>query len=159
MGSFKDHQFKKGQGGRKVGTTNLVTRELKETIKTFVEKNWSKMQKDFDGLSPIERIEVIIKMSSLVIPRRVSAEVEVTRIDAPDYSKLSEQELIEMKNMLEKANGEEQPEIPYAVVLQEQKDERENREPVRLTEEMVQEPAPIPVPQKRIVPSSVIGSR
>jgi ribosome-binding ATPase YchF (GTP1/OBG family) len=156
--AFKDHQFKKGEGGRKKGAVNIVTRELKETIKSFVEKNWSKVQKDFDSLSPLDRIEIIIKMSSLVIPRRVSADVELTQIDAPDYSKMTDKELEDLKHLLGKTTGEEIPEIPYATVLQEQKEERANREPVRLTEEML-EPEPAAIPQARIKPSSVMGPR
>jgi hypothetical protein len=78
----------KGQktGGRQAGTPNRTTRELRILFRDFVSNNIEKLQSDFDRLPPEKRINLLIKISGMIIPPPQQYDIweENTLIDIPD---------------------------------------------------------------------------
>jgi hypothetical protein len=72
MAKFKTGDPKKG--GRKSGIKNRTTEQFRELIKTFVEKNWEKLQKDFEQVKPNERLQFINSMLRHFLPDPVNPE-------------------------------------------------------------------------------------
>lgn len=56
-------------GGRKAGTPNRVTRELRERLKAVLYDEFEKLPELLEGLTAKERIEVIIRLSPFVLPK------------------------------------------------------------------------------------------
>ena len=69
---FKEGIIKKG--GRVAGTKNRTSEQFRELIKCFVEKNWERIQKDFDVLKPVERLQFINSMIRHFLPEPVNAD-------------------------------------------------------------------------------------
>ena len=55
-------------GGRKAGTPNKVTSEVREQFQHLLENNIDKMQNDIEQLEPKDRLKVMIELSKFVIP-------------------------------------------------------------------------------------------
>tara|TARA_B110000902_G_C13905184_1_gene435997 strand:+ start:22 stop:294 length:273 start_codon:yes stop_codon:yes gene_type:complete len=55
-------------GGRKAGTPNKITKDLREKFKLLIEDNVDKLQNDIEQLEPKDRIKVIIDLSKFVLP-------------------------------------------------------------------------------------------
>lgn len=62
-------------GGRKVGTPNKVTTDLREKFTLLLEDNIDKLQKDIDSLEPKDRIRALIEVSKFVIPTLKATEL------------------------------------------------------------------------------------
>lgn len=62
----------KGQktGGRKLGSLNKVTNDVKNIIADVVANNLQSINEDIASLSPLERINAITKLLPYVIPRQ-----------------------------------------------------------------------------------------
>lgn len=57
-------------GGRSKGTENKLTTETKEVLKNFVDRQLNKVLKDFEQLSPKEKMDVLIKLLPYLIPKQ-----------------------------------------------------------------------------------------
>jgi hypothetical protein len=55
-------------GGRKAGSRNKTTEQLRGLIQTFIEKNWNRIQKDFDAMEPDERLKFLSSLLKHVLP-------------------------------------------------------------------------------------------
>lgn len=55
-------------GGRKAGTPNKITQDLREKFKFLIEDNMDKLQNDIEQLEPKDRIKAIIDLSRFVLP-------------------------------------------------------------------------------------------
>lgn len=55
-------------GGRKKGTPNKSTKEIREMLKTLVSNNIEQLDEDIKQLEPVQRIKAIIELSRFVIP-------------------------------------------------------------------------------------------
>ena len=55
-------------GGRKAGTPNKITKDLREKFKLLIEDNVDKLQNDIEQLEPKDRIKVLIDLSKFVLP-------------------------------------------------------------------------------------------
>lgn len=62
-------------GGRKVGTPNKVTNELREKFTLLLEDNIDKLQSDLDLLEPKDRLKTLLEISKFVIPTLKSTEL------------------------------------------------------------------------------------
>ena len=69
--------MRKKTGGRKAGTPNKFNRDFREQISSFIEKNWCKVQIDFDSLQPKERIQFIEKLLKYTTPALSNAKNEI----------------------------------------------------------------------------------
>ena len=56
-------------GGRKKGTPNRLTKEVREVLKELVFDEISQVQSHFEKLDPKERIELLIKLLPYVMPK------------------------------------------------------------------------------------------
>lgn len=88
--------LKKGQTnnprGRKKGTPNYTTQEIRKTIKSALENEFSNISNLLGTLSPKDRIEMIVKLLPFVIPKCEESEEEnsvnrcVVILPAKDHS-------------------------------------------------------------------------
>ena len=65
----------KKYGGRKKGTPNIVTSEIREKFTLLVDNNLDRLQEDIDALQPRERLKMIIELSKFVIPTLKATEL------------------------------------------------------------------------------------
>ena len=101
-------------GGRKKGTPNKVTGDLREWLSGFLNGNREQLEKDFAALEPDERIFAFSRLVGYVIPKQqtvtVEAQVEAEfkhlqklLADAPDdAAALIAQKILELQENTEK---------------------------------------------------------
>lgn len=63
-------------GGRKKGTPNKSTEEIRELFKALLENNINKIQKDLDKMEPQQRVKVILEIAKFVIPTLRSSDIK-----------------------------------------------------------------------------------
>mgnify|MGYP003316069699 CR=1 FL=1 len=71
-------QFSKGRtkvGGRKKGTPNKVSSDLRTRIKLFLDNNFEQLEKDISNLQPPERVRFLIKLMEFVVPKQKSMDL------------------------------------------------------------------------------------
>jgi hypothetical protein len=83
----KVEKKRKKTGGRKPGTPNKVTGNMRVQVGNFLSKNWYKVQKDFNKLEPKEKLFFIEKLLKYTTPALSSLEAKI------DYEKLSDEDL------------------------------------------------------------------
>lgn len=76
----------KKTGGRKAGSENKVTSELKVWIKGLVDENRATFEKDLKELEPKDRLMIIERLMQYVVPKQQSISVEAQI--AAEYSEL-----------------------------------------------------------------------
>lgn len=74
----KATQFKPGNPGRPKGTKNKATHDLRAAIGAFLDKNWPKVQKEFDQLEPKDKLQFIDKMLAYSLPKLAAMQMDVT---------------------------------------------------------------------------------
>lgn len=55
-------------GGRKTGTPNTTTKELREKFTLLLENNFDKLQSDIDLLEPKDRAKTLLELAKFVLP-------------------------------------------------------------------------------------------
>ena len=92
-------RFQKGISGnptgRRKGSTNKTPEQIRKHIQLFLEKNFQRMQKDFDSLKPNERLTFISSLLRHVLPEPTS------------FEKLSEDQIKQLHNYLLKKYSDE----------------------------------------------------
>ena len=68
--------FKKGTGGRKGGTPNKTTKNLRQFIHDFLNTNREKLQSDFETLDAKDRLILFEKFLSFALPKMNSFQIE-----------------------------------------------------------------------------------
>jgi len=77
--TIKNNMKQKGTpktGGRKKGTPNRTTQEMKDLLKDFISSNLDQLQSDFESLEPYKRFEALDKMMKYVLPTRSDVKQE-----------------------------------------------------------------------------------
>lgn len=74
-------------GGRKRGSTNKVTKDLRETISVFLQNNASKMQEEYEKLDPKDKLAFFEKLIKYSIPVMSSVDQTTTSKSFEDYLK------------------------------------------------------------------------
>lgn len=69
-------------GGRKKGTPNAVTAEMREFLAGLLMSKSAqrKMKQDLASLSPFDRLTIEVKLLSFVIPKRQHSDTDLTGI-------------------------------------------------------------------------------
>lgn len=83
-------KFEKGKpksGGRKKGTPNIVTKDLRDRIRELLEKQFDQVAVDLAGLDPKDRVNAWLKLSEFVLPKLQRSETVI------DFSKMSDAEI------------------------------------------------------------------
>lgn len=55
-------------GGRKAGTPNKTTGEIRDLFKDMLAKNMGKFQRDLNKLEPEQRLKILLEVAKFVIP-------------------------------------------------------------------------------------------
>lgn len=79
--------FQKGHakmGGRKAGTPNKSTTELREWVKKLVQSNMAQVKRDLKELEPKERLDVIERLMRYVLPRQQAITAQVEELSTPE---------------------------------------------------------------------------
>jgi len=96
--------FKKGQSGnlkgRTKGTQNKVTKHLRESITSFLENNFERLENDFELLTPKDRIKFYCDLLQYGLPKLQTVQLET------DFENLTDMELDRIINELKNSVGE-----------------------------------------------------
>ena len=65
-------------GGRKKGTANKVTANMRETIDTFLSENFDDMKLQFEQLEPRDKINAYIRLLEFTVPKLNRTQNEIT---------------------------------------------------------------------------------
>jgi hypothetical protein len=71
-----DGTFAEGNTGRKAGTPNKATKDIRDAFTLLIENNLSKLQEDLNGLEPKERVKLLLEMSQFVVPKLRSIDLK-----------------------------------------------------------------------------------
>lgn len=93
-------------GGRKAGTPNKTTAEIKELMQAFLESKIDELDEVYDQLEPKEKINAMIKMLPYLVPKQMQMDLNAnhTQNVKHDFSKLSDDELHQFLELTEKIN-------------------------------------------------------
>lgn len=82
--------FEKGNnlGGRKDGSKNKVTQDIRKAFENLINNNIDTMQKDLDALESKDRLRMIIDLSAYVIPKLKQIELEASASVIEDFKPL-----------------------------------------------------------------------
>lgn len=71
--------FKPGNnlGGRKKGSVNKSTSDVRAAFQKLVEDNLKQIEKDLEQLEPGQRIKMIIELSKFILPTLKAANIEM----------------------------------------------------------------------------------
>jgi hypothetical protein len=71
-----DGTFAEGNTGRKAGTPNKATTEIKEAFQMLLEDNLPTLQRDISSLEPKERVKFMLDLASFIIPKMKSVDLK-----------------------------------------------------------------------------------
>ena len=71
--------------GRKKGTPNKITKDLRESLQFFLETNEATFQATFDKLEPKDKIRYYIDLLPFVIPKLQSTQLQVEDNQPPVF--------------------------------------------------------------------------
>ena len=62
--------------GRKAGTPNKATKDIRDAFTLLIENNLSKLQEDLNGLEPKQRVKLLLDMAQFVVPKLRSIDLQ-----------------------------------------------------------------------------------
>ena len=71
-----DGTFAEGNTGRKAGTPNKATTEIKEAFQMLLEDNLPTLKRDISSLEPKERVKFTLDLASFIIPKMKAIDVK-----------------------------------------------------------------------------------
>lgn len=89
--------FEKGHekiGGRKQGTQNAATAEIREMISEIVRGNIGQVKEDLKAMKPKDRVDAIAKLLPYIVPKMMEAKITETAVTpeeaAAEFMKLTD---------------------------------------------------------------------
>ena len=77
-----DGTFAEGNTGRKAGTPNKATTEIKEAFQMLLEDNLPTLKRDISSLEPKERVKFMLDLASFIIPKMKAIDVKSENTEA-----------------------------------------------------------------------------
>jgi predicted Zn-dependent peptidase len=86
-------QFMKGNPGKPKGSTGKVTHRLRELVCAFLDENFETIRKDFDELTPRDRIKFYTDLLAFGLPKLSTVEMksEIERLTPEEIERLAEE--------------------------------------------------------------------
>jgi len=83
-----DGTFAEGNTGRKAGSLNRATKDIRDAFTLLIENNIDTLQKDLDSLEPKERVKLLLDMAQFVVPklRNVDLKTDEKEIVTIDFN-------------------------------------------------------------------------
>ena len=69
-------RFAEGNTGRKAGSLNRATKDIRDAFSLLIENNIDTLQKDLDSLEPKERVKLLLDMAQFVVPKLRSIDLQ-----------------------------------------------------------------------------------
>lgn len=102
---MKVHKAKREKtGGRKAGTPNKTTAEIKDLMQAFLESKIDELDEVYNQLEPKDKVNAIIKMLPYIVPKQMQMDLNasLTQNIKPDLSKLTDEELHQLLAITQK---------------------------------------------------------
>ena len=74
-------RFAEGNTGRKAGTPNKATKDIRDAFTLLIENNLSKLQEDLNGLEPKQRVKLLLDMAQFVVPKMKSVDLKADKAE------------------------------------------------------------------------------
>jgi hypothetical protein len=105
-------KFKTGKSGnpngRPNGSVNKITEQIRKKVLDFVENNIDNIQIDFDKLKkPEYKLKFLLDLLNFTIPKMQSAKIDLQSNQIPDYSNLSDEEILKLRQIEDKITYQE----------------------------------------------------
>ena len=71
--------------GRKKGSTNTTTKNVRKAFNELVEGNLENIQSDLDSLAPKDRLRFLIDLSAFVLPKLKQTEQQIEHTVAESF--------------------------------------------------------------------------
>ena len=83
-----DGTFAEGNTGRKAGSLNRATKDIRDAFSLLIENNIDTLQKDLDSLEPKQRVKLLLDMAQFVVPklRNVDLKTDEKEIVTIDFN-------------------------------------------------------------------------
>lgn len=95
---------KEKTGGRKAGTPNKTTLEMRGFMQSFLGEKFEKLDEVFEQLEPKDKMSAIIKMLPYLLPKQMQMDLTATHQHQvrQDLSQLTDEELHKLIEINEK---------------------------------------------------------
>ena len=70
-----------GNTGRKAGSLNRATKDIRGAFSLLIENNIDTLQKDLDSLEPKERVKLLLDMAQFVVPKMKSVDLKADKTE------------------------------------------------------------------------------
>jgi hypothetical protein len=70
----KGRFLSEGNTGRKKGTTNKTTSEMRDSFQMLLEENLEQLREDIRSLEPKDRIQLLLSLANYILPKLRSTE-------------------------------------------------------------------------------------
>jgi hypothetical protein len=65
-----------GNAGRKAGSLNRATKDIRDAFTLLIENNIDTLQEDLNGLEPKQRVKLLLDMAQFVVPKLRSIDLQ-----------------------------------------------------------------------------------
>ena len=72
-------KFAEGNTGRKAGSLNRATKDVRDAFTLLIENNIDTLQEDLNELEPKDRIKLLLDLSSFIIPKMKSVDLKADK--------------------------------------------------------------------------------
>ena len=74
-------KFAEGNTGRKAGSLNRATKDIRDAFSLLIENNIDTLQEDLNGLEPKQRVKLLLDMAQFVVPKMKSVDLKADKAE------------------------------------------------------------------------------
>jgi len=94
-------------GGRKAGTPNKITGDVRRAMAEFLQDNWGEVQRCFDELTdPKDKLVLLLKFAEFVVPKMRA--VDNTHLIEQRIDSLTENQVNELIDVILEQNNDDE---------------------------------------------------